>query len=91
MVTNKEKLHKPEGLILLELKESRSATCLGLEIKYCLFATKECEVFVKSETVSLETVPITKELMQNEVPGSARDFGSKCFLVLKDKDLVVAT
>ena len=91
MVTNKEKLHKPEGLILLELKQSRSATCLGLEIKYCLFTTKECEVFVKSETVSLETVPITKELMQNEVQGSAGDFGSKCFLVLKDKDLVVTT
>ena len=27
VVTNKERLHKPEGLILLELKESRSATC----------------------------------------------------------------
>ena len=75
----------------LELNESRSATYLGLEIECCTNATQDCKVFVKSETVSLETVPLTEELMQNEVLKGARDFRTKDFVVLKDKGLVVAT
>ena len=74
-----------------ELKESRSGTCLGLEIEYCTNATQVCEVFVESETAPLETVPLTEELMQTEVLKGARDFGTKDFVVLKDKGLVVAT
>ena len=91
MVTNKEKLPKLERWMSLELKESRSATCLGLEIKWCTNATQDCEVFVESETVSLETVPVIEESMQNEVLKSTTDFGTKDFVVLKDKGLVVAT
>ena len=75
----------------LELKQLRSATCLGLEIECCTNATQDCEVFVESETVPLETVPLTEELMQNEVLRGVRDFGTKDFLVLKGKGLVVAT
>ena len=71
-----------------ELKESRSGTCLGLEIEWCTNAT---QVFVESETAPLETVPLTEELMQTEVLKGARDFGTKDFVVLKDKGLVVAT
>ena len=75
----------------LELKESRSATCLGLKIECCTNATQDCEVFVESETTPLETIPLTEELMQTEVLKGARDFGTKDFVVLKDKGLVVAT
>ena len=75
----------------LELKESSSATCLRLEIECCTNATQDCEVFVESETAPLETVPLTEELMQTEVLKGARDFGTKDFVVLKDKGLVVAT
>ena len=75
----------------LELKQLRSATCLGLEIECCTNATQDCEVFVESETAPLETVPLTEELMQTEVLKGARDFGTKDFVVLKDKGLVVAT
>ena len=46
-----------------ELKESRSAFCLGLKIECCTIATQDCEVFVESETVPLETIPLTEELM----------------------------
>ena len=46
-----------------ELKESRSATCLQLEIGCCTSATQDCEAFVESETAPLETVPLTEELM----------------------------
>ena len=34
-----------------ELKESRSATCLELEIGYCTDVTQDCEAFVESETL----------------------------------------
>ena len=94
MVTNEEKLPK------LELKESRSTTCLQLEIKCCTNAveikcctnaTQDCEVFIESKIVPLETDSLTEELMQNEVQRGASDFGTKDLLVLKDKGLVVAT
>ena len=49
MVTNEEKLPK------LELKESRSTTCLELEIKCCTDATQDFEVFIESKIVPLET------------------------------------
>ena len=75
----------------LELKESRSTTCLGLEIECCPNATRDCEVFVESETAPLETIPLTEELMPTEVLKGARDFGTKDFVVLKDRGLVVAT
>ena len=74
-----------------ELKESRSATCLQLETECCTSAKQDCEVFVESETAPLETVPLTEELMQTEVLKGARDFGTKDFVVLKDKYLVLAT
>ena len=74
-----------------ELKESRSATCLELEIECCRSATQDCEVFVESETAPLETVPLTEELMQTGVLKGARDFGTKDFVVLKDKGLVLST
>ena len=74
-----------------ELKEPRSATSLELEIELCTSATQECEVFVESETAPLETVPLTEELMQTEVLKGARDFGTRDFVVLKDKGLVLAT
>ena len=35
--------------MLPELKESRSATCLELEIECCTTATQDCEIFVESE------------------------------------------
>ena len=85
MVTNEEKLPK------LELKESRSTTCLELEIKCCTDATQDCEVFIESKIVPLETDSLTEVLMQNEVRRGASDFGTKDLLVLKDKGLVVAT
>ena len=66
-----------------ELKKSRSATCL--ETNCCTSATQDCEVFVESETAPLETVLLTEELMQAEVLKGARDFGTKDFVVLKDK------
>ena len=74
-----------------ELKELWSATWLGLDIECCTNTTQDCEVFVESETALLETVPLTEELMQNEVLKGARDFGTKDFVVLKDKGVVVAT
>ena len=74
-----------------ESKESRSTTCLELEIECCTSATQDCELFVESETAPLENVPLTEELMQNEVLKGARDFGTKNFVVLKDKGLVLAT
>ena len=64
-----------------ELKESRSITCLELEIECCTGATQDCEVFVESDTAPLETVPLTEELMQTEVLKGARDFGTKDFVV----------
>ena len=74
-----------------ELKESRSTTCLELEIGCCTSATQDCEVFVESETAPLEIIPLTKELMQIEVLRGGRDFGTKDFVALKDKGLVLAT
>ena len=73
-----------------ELKESRSATCLELEIGCCKNATQDCEVFVESETAPLETVPLTEELMQIEVLRGGRDFGTNDSAALKDKGLVLA-
>ena len=43
-----------------ELKESRSTTCLELEIGCWTRATLDCEVFVESETAPSETVPLTR-------------------------------
>ena len=74
-----------------ELKEARSVTCLELEIECCTSTTLDCEVFVESETATLETVPLTDELMQTEVRKGTRDFGTKDFVVLKDKGLVLTT
>ena len=74
-----------------ELKESRSATCLELEIRCWTSATQDCEVFIESETAPLETVPLTEELMQIDVLRGGRDFGTKDFVALKDKGLVLAT
>ena len=74
-----------------ELKESRSTTCLELEIGCCTRATLDCEVFVESETAPSETVPLIEELMQIEVLRGGRDFGTKDFFALKDKGLVLAT
>ena len=91
MVTNEENLLKPERQMLPELKESKSTTCLELEIVYCTSATQDCEVFVESETAPSETVPLTEELMQIEVLRGDRDFGTKDFFALKDKGLVLAT
>ena len=70
-----------------ELKESRSATCLELEIGCCISATQDCEIFV----APLESVPLTEELMQIEVLRGGRDFRTKDFVALKDKGLVLAT
>ena len=47
-----------------ELEESRSATCLELEIGCCTSATQDCEIFVESESAPSETVPLAEELMQ---------------------------
>ena len=74
-----------------ELKESRSATCLELEIGCCTSATQDCEIFVESQTAPLEIVPLTEELLQIEVLRSGRDFRTKDFVALKDKGLVLAT
>ena len=70
-----------------ELKESRSATCLELEIGCCTSATQDCKIFV----APLESVPLTEELMQIEVLRGGRDFTTKDFVALKDKGLVLAT
>ena len=69
----------------------RSATCLELEIGSCTSATQDCEVFVESESALSETVPLTEELMQTEVLRGDRDFGTKDFVALKDKGLVLTT
>ena len=69
----------------------RSATCLELEIGCCASATQDCEVFVESESALSETVPLTEELMQTEVLRGDRDFGTKDFVALKDKGLVLTT
>ena len=74
-----------------ELKESRSATCLELEIRFCTSATQDCEIFVESQTAPLESVPLTEELLQIEVLRGGRDFRTKDFVALKDKGLVLAT
>ena len=74
-----------------ELKESRSTTCLELEIGCCTNATQDYEVFVGSETAPSEIVPLTEELMQIEVLRGGRDFKTKDFITLKDKGLVHAT
>ena len=91
MVTNEENLLKPERQMLPELKESKSATCLELEIVYCTSTTQDCEVFVESETAPSETVPLIEELMQIEVLRGGRNFGTKDFFALKDRGLVLAT
>ena len=75
----------------LELKESRSATCLELEMGCCTSATQDCEIFVESQTAPLESVPLTEELLQIEVLRGGRDFRTKDFVALKDKGLVLAT
>ena len=72
-----------------ELKESRSATFLELEIGCCKNATQDCEVFVESETAPLETVSLTEELMKIEILRGGRDFRTKDFVVLKGKGLVL--
>ena len=76
--------------MLPELKESRSATCLELEIECCATATQDCEIFVESENAPWETVPQSEELMQTEVSKGTRDFRTKDFVVLKDKGLLLA-
>ena len=73
-----------------ELKELRSATCLESEIECFTSATWDCEVIIKSETASLETVLQTENLMQTEIWKGAREFWTKDFVVLKDKGLVLA-
>ena len=55
-------------------EESRSTTCLELEIDYCASATQDCEVSIKLETAPLETVPLKEDLMQTEVLQDAKDF-----------------
>ena len=62
-----------------ELNESRSTTCLELEIGCCTSATQDCEVVVESS----EAVPLTEELRQIEVLRGGRDFGAKDFVALK--------
>ena len=74
-----------------ELKESRSATCLELEIGCCTSATQDCEIFLESQTAPLESAPLTEELLQIEVLRGGRDFRTKDFVALKDKGLVLAT
>ena len=69
----------------------RSTTCLELEIGCCTSATQDCEVFVESGSALSETVPLTEELMQTEVLRGDRDFGTKDFVALKDKGLVLTT
>ena len=58
----------------MKLKESRSVTCLELEIECSTSATQE--VFVEWETAPLETVPLTDELMQTKVLKDTRNFGT---------------
>ena len=74
-----------------ELKESRSTTCSELEIACCTSATQDCEVLAESETAPSETVPLTKELIQIEILRGGRGFGTKDFVALKGKGLVLAT
>ena len=57
-----------------ELKELRSTTCLELEIGSCTSATQGIEVFVELQTAPLDTVPLTKYLMQTELLRGDRDF-----------------
>ena len=77
-----------------ELKQSRWATCLELEIECCMCnvqsATQDCKVFTKSETAPLETIPLTEDSMQTEVLKDATDFGTKIFCSFKDKGLILA-
>ena len=56
-------------------------------------ATLDYEVFVESETAPSETVPLAEGLMQIEVLRGTNfgNFGTKYFVALKDKGLVLAT
>ena len=74
-----------------ELKESRSATCLELEIECCTSAARDCQAFVELENAPLETVPRREELMQTKISKGSRNFGTKDFVVSKDEGLVLAT
>ena len=61
VVANEENLLTLETQMSPELKESRSVTCLELEIGCCTSATQDCEVFAESETAPSEAVPLTEE------------------------------
>ena len=82
MVTNEENFPKLERYMLPELRESRSATCLELEIECCTRVTQDCEIVFESENAPWETVPQSEELMQTEVSKGTRDFRKKYFVVL---------
>ena len=55
-----------------------------LRIRNSTSATQDCGIFIE-----LKTVPLTDHLMKTEVLKSARDFGTKDFVLLKDKGLAL--
>ena len=63
MVPDEKTLRQLERKISPELKESKFATCLELEIESRTSASQVCEVFITSETAPLETAPLTEDLM----------------------------
>ena len=52
-------LPKLERQMSPEWKESRSTTCLELEIECYTSVTQDCKVFVEPETAPLGAVPLT--------------------------------
>ena len=48
-----------------------------LDIECCTSATQDCEVCIELETASIETVPITEDLMQIQIFKDSKDFETK--------------
>ena len=89
-VTNEENL-QARKINVTRIKRIEVCHLLRIRNRILHKSTQDCEVSGESETAQLETVPLTEELMQTEDLKGARDFGTKDFVVLKDKGLVLAT
>ena len=74
-----------------KIRSRKIEVCNLLRIRNSASATQDCGIFIELKTVPLKTVPLTDHLMQTEVLKSARDFGTKDFVLLKDKGLALAT
>ena len=72
-----------------KIRSRKIEVCNLLRIRNSASATQDYGIFIELKTVPLKTVPLTDHLMQTEVLKSARDFGTKDFVLLKDKGLAL--